>query len=184
MKEMRKFLFLLPAAAAVAAVSGRLMADVPLTGGAFSVDVLVSASGGEAASGGAMLLSAPNLGGPVFTGSVLTGGAFSLEAGAAAAAIPAETAKAGLGGAHCYPVPFKPSAGHTKITFTDLTRSARILIYTMSGQLVRTLEKSDAGDSLGWDVKNSRGESLASGVYVFVVKSATQTASGKLMIIR
>lgn len=183
MKAFKRSLLLMAPAAALAA-SGSLMADVPLTGGAFSVDVLASVSGGSAASGGTLLLSPSNMGGPAFTGSAMAGGPFSLETGAAAAVVPYAAARADLGAAHCYPVPFKPSAGHTKITFTGLTRAARISVYSVSGRLVRTLDKSDAGDTLDWDVKNSRGEDLASGVYLFVVKSAAQTASGKLMIIR
>lgn len=172
------------AVACLAAGALPLGANTPMTGGSFSVEALALVSGGEAASGGVLALSAANMGGPVFSASALTGGNFSLESGAAPAVIPYAAARTDLGAAHCYPVPFKPSAGHTKITFTGLTRSARIRVYTVGGQLVRTLDKTDSGDTLDWDVKNSRGEGLASGVYLFIVKSASQTATGKLMIIR
>ena len=94
------------------------------------------------------------------------------------------TAKSDLSTAHCYPVPFKPSAGHTKITFTDLTRSARIRIYTITRELVRTLDKSDAGDALEWDVRNGRGSAVDSGVYLFLIESTGKPKKGKLMVIR
>jgi len=162
----------------------RLSADTVMSGGNFSVPSLAALSGGGPASGGTLSLLAVNMGGPAASGVPLSGGVFSLETGGVPAAITAAAAAGDLGAAHCYPVPFKPSAGDTKITFTGLTRAARVRIYTLSGELVRTLDKSDAGDTLDWDVKNSRGENAVSGVYFFVIKSASQTASGKLMIIR
>lgn len=155
-----------------------------MSGGSFSVPVLAALSGGAPASGGAFSLLALNLGGPSFTGEQLSGGVFSLDPGAVQAVIVTDTARADLGAAHCYPVPFKPSAGHLKITFIGLTRTARVRIFTLSGELVRALDKSDSGDFLDWDVKNSRGENAVSGVYYFTVKSGSQTSTGRLMILR
>lgn len=158
-------------------------AGAAMSGGQFEVPTLSSLSGGGPASGGAFALASVNLGGPSFSAAGLTGGNFSLETGATPAVIIIEAARGTLGSAHCYPVPFKPAAGHTAITFTGLTRAARVRIYTVSGELVRTLDKNDSGETLGWDVKNSRGENVASGVYFYIVKSGSQTAKGKLMVI-
>lgn len=154
-----------------------------MSGGSFSVPLVFSVSGGAPASGGAFTLSAVSMGGPVAPSAALTGGSFSLAAGGAPAVVIIEAANATLGAAHCYPVPFKPSAGHTRITFTGLTRQARVRIYTVSGELVRTLDKNDPGETLDWDVRNARGQNVASGVYVFTVKSGGETATGKLMVI-
>lgn len=176
--------FVLFSAACLAARYGVLSANVPMTGGAFSSDLLVSVSGGGSAAGGVFTLSGANMGGPSFSSGAPSGGIFTVETGAAPAIAVYDSSSPDLSTAHCYPVPFKPSAGHTKITFTGLTQSARIRVYTLSGRLVRTLEKTGTGDTLDWDVKNAAGESLASGVYVFVVKSPSQTAYGKLMVIR
>ena len=184
MPGIKKYSFFLAAAACLTAGALPLGANTPMAGGAFGVEALASVSGGEAATGATLVLSAANMGGPVFSASALIGGIFSLETGAAPAVIPYAAARTDLGAAHCYPVPFKPSLNHTKITFTGLTSSARIRVYTVGGQLVRTLDKTGSGDTLDWDVKNSRGENLASGVYLFIVKSASQTATGKLMVIR
>lgn len=166
------------------ALCSGLPADAGMSGGAFSVPVLASLSGGAPASGGSFSLLGFNMGGPVFSGENLSGGVFSLDSGSAQAVIVYTAARADLGAAHCYPVPFKPSEGHIRITFTALTRTASVRIYTLSGELVRTLEKADSGDYMEWDVKNSRGENVTSGVYFFTVKSARQTRTGKLMIIR
>lgn len=163
---------------------GGLSANTVMNGGVFSVPVLASLSGGAPASGGSFSLLGFNMGGPVFSGESLGGGVFSLDSGSAQAVIVYTAARADLGAAHCYPVPFKPSEGHIRITFTALTRAASVRIYTLSGELVRALEKADSGDFLEWDVKNSRGENVTSGVYFFTVKSARQTRTGKLMIIR
>ena len=161
-----------------------LSAATAMTGGAFSVPVLAALSGGAPAAGGSFSLQGFNIGGPVFSGENLSGGVFSLDSGSAQAVIVYAAARTDLGAAHCYPVPFKPSEGHIRITFTALTRAVSVRIYTLSGELVRTLEKADSGDFLEWDVKNSCGENVTSGVYFFTVKSARQTRTGKLMIIR
>lgn len=154
-----------------------------MSGGAFSVPLFSTLSGGGSASGGALSIAPMSLGGPSYSASAPSGGAFTLVSGAAPALVIADAARPGLGVAHCYPVPFKPSAGHTRITFTGLTRQASVKIYTISGELVRSLQKNDVYDFIEWDAKNSRGRNVASGVYFYTVKGGGETASGKLMII-
>jgi hypothetical protein len=168
-------------AAVLACLPGAV--NAALSGGSFSVPALYSLSGGGAVSGGSFSVSALNLGGPSFSSAAPAGGAFSLASGAAPAVLVVAAARSGLGAAHCYPVPFRPALGHTVITFTALTRSASVRVYTISGELVRSLEKNDSGETLQWDARNSRGERVASGVYIFTVKSGRETADGKLMII-
>jgi hypothetical protein len=158
-------------------------AAAALSGGSYTVPVLAALSGGAAASGGAFSAGALSLGGPSYSLAPLAGGAFSLATGAAPAVVIVESDNATLGAARCYPVPFKPSLGHTSITFTGLTRQARVRIYTVSGELVRTLDKNGGGETLDWDLRNSRGQRVASGVYLYTVKSGSQTATGKLMVI-
>jgi hypothetical protein len=89
-----------------------------------------------------------------------------------------------------YPNPFNPE---TWIPFavtqdTDVT----IRIYNVSGQLVRTLNlgRLDAGyyvdksKSAYWDGKNSRGESVASGIYFYQIRAGDFFASKKLVILK
>lgn len=87
---------------------------------------------------------------------------------------------------HAFPVPFRPSLGQDRITFRGLTPSATIRIYTVTGQLVRTLTKNDpTTQDLVWlPVTNSAGQTVASGVYYYTVNGNGSRASGKLMIIR
>lgn len=157
-----------------------------LTGGASKISALSTASGGGTAANGALVLNAANIGGLTAAGARLTNGGLSITAGGTPAVVTFAfvAAKNDLTAAHCYPVPFKPTLGHTKITFTELTRSARVRIYTLSGELVRRLDKDDSGKTLEWDARNERGSAVDSGVYLWLIENAVQKKKGKLMIIR
>lgn len=155
-----------------------------LTAGASKITALSTASGGRTAAAGTVVISAVYIGGLTDSGALLTYGNSSLITGGTPALVTFETAKSDLSDAHCYPVPFKPSAGHIKITFTALTGYARIRIYTISGELVRTLSKADSDDSLDWDVRNTRGAEVDSGVYLYLIEGTGAPKKGKLMVIR
>jgi len=90
---------------------------------------------------------------------------------------------------HCYPVPFRPNIGNPKygswtdgIRFTNLPSYGKIRIYTITGELVREID-IDENEEV-WDIKNSRGEVVASGTYIWEVESDGNIKTGKLMIIR
>jgi hypothetical protein len=155
-----------------------------LSGGSLKVSALSLTSGaGTPSSGGTLTVSAGAIG-QNLAGAAMTGGTLSVTGGLVPVIVGAAAPKTDLSAAHCYPVPFKPSEGHTKITFQDLTGKAEIRIYTIAGELVRSLSKSDANDYFDWDVRNSKGEQLASGVFVYVIKAGGKTKKGKLMVIR
>ena len=90
---------------------------------------------------------------------------------------------------HCYPVPFRPNIGNTKygswtdgIRFTNLPSYGKIRIYTITGEIVREID-IDENEEV-WDVRNSNGEIVSSGVYIWEVESDGNRKAGKLMIIR
>jgi hypothetical protein len=89
-----------------------------------------------------------------------------------------------LGGAYAYPVPFKPSAGHTIITFTHLATQSTIKIFTILGELVWQGESDVNGDDVTWNVTNKDGASVASGVYIYQIKNGYSEKRGKLIIVR
>lgn len=155
-----------------------------LTGGVSKISVLLVIYGGGGASGGVSVLKNASIGGAAASGTRMTAANMSITAGWTPVVAVPITAKADLSAAHCYPVPFKPTLGHTKITFTNLTYSARIRIYTISGELVRTLDKNDSGKTLDWDVRNARASAVDSGVYLWLIESGGRKKKGKLMIIR
>lgn len=91
---------------------------------------------------------------------------------------------ANLEGLIVYPNPFRPALGHTKTTFAALTQQATIRIFTLAGQLVRKQDVSWQY-SWDWDVKNTDGEKLARGVYIWVVTNpAGEKKTGKIAIIK
>ena len=89
-----------------------------------------------------------------------------------------------------FPVPFRPNSGDvnrygswaTGIRFSNLPQQGSIDIYTISGQRVRHLD-IDANPQT-WDVKNSAGETVASGVYLWEVISGPNRKRGKLVVIK
>jgi len=93
---------------------------------------------------------------------------------------------------YVFPVPFRPNAGDRDrygswdpadlITFTNLPASGRVRIYTISGNLVRELAITPP--QIKWDVKNSEGEVVASGVYIWEVTIGGNRKTGKLIVIK
>jgi thermitase len=80
-----------------------------------------------------------------------------------------------------FPNPFRVSAGTTvNISIpTGLAGSGTdIKIYTMTGHIVRELSTPV------WDGKNADGRLVASGSYMFVVKTSAGSSSGRLAVIR
>ncbi|MDD4003959.1 MAG: T9SS type A sorting domain-containing protein [Elusimicrobiaceae bacterium] len=80
-------------------------------------------------------------------------------------------ATATLDFSYAYPNPFKKRLGHTVVTFTKLTYDAVIKIYTVSGELVKTIRKSSSVDNIAWDVRNDDGQNVASGLYIYLIES-------------
>lgn len=74
-----------------------------------------------------------------------------------------------LAEASVFPNPFKPYEGHTHMTFDGLTAYVRIEIFTIAGEKVCTLEETNGDGVTSWDVTNSDGRKLASGVYIYRV---------------
>jgi len=89
-----------------------------------------------------------------------------------------------LSDAYAYPVPFIPSRGDTSITFTNISPLCTIKVYTLNGELVRTIEHTSGKASYPWEVTNDRGDGLGSGVYLYLIKNGKDRKKGKLIIIR
>jgi hypothetical protein len=92
---------------------------------------------------------------------------------------------------YVYPNPFKPNSPSSrfysdKITFKRLPVSAKIKVFTITGELVATIEKTDPTvDYYEWDCRNNSGEKLASGVYIyFITTPEGEKAKGKFAIVK
>jgi hypothetical protein len=97
---------------------------------------------------------------------------------------------ADLSPVYAYPVPFRPDGGDPArygtwaqgITFTNLPAYGKIRIYTVAGELVRELAVTPP--SLKWDIKNSGGQTVASGVYLWEITADKARKTGKLVVIK
>lgn len=83
--------------------------------------------------------------------------------------------------------------GRAGATFINIPTDVEFIkIYTITGELVRTLDPADAREYttsgasalMIWDLNNDAGRAVASGVYLFHAKSATHTRTGKVAVIR
>lgn len=89
-----------------------------------------------------------------------------------------------------YPNPFKPNAGNIEtgtwdngIIFGNLPADTKIEIFTITGDKLLS-ERLTAGGNWKWDVKNSDGEKVASGIYVYLVRHGTDKKTGRLVVIK
>ncbi len=83
-----------------------------------------------------------------------------------------------------YPNPWRSDKHTAPMVLDHLAAGSDIRIFTISGQLVRRLA-ADALGAASWDLSNSSGERVASGIYLFLAKDAmSHDARGKLAVIR
>lgn len=97
----------------------------------------------------------------------------------------ARAAESSLSQAHAFPVPLETNKMPSVITFSDLALTCTIRIYTISGELVKTIAHTN--NTLGqeaWDTKNEDGNLVASGAYIYCIQSSSDNKQGILMIIR
>lgn len=82
-----------------------------------------------------------------------------------------------------YPNPFNPT---TTIDFYLLDKVEWTLsIYNVAGQLVREFSGHNRGDvEVLWDGRDSDGNQVASGIYLYCLKSSENTAVRKMMLLR
>lgn len=150
-----------------------------IAGGTLNLPSSAVVTGGLRSTG-ATLVNYSAIGGH---GTLMSGGTMSLIPGPLASA---KTARMNTSDSHAYPTPFMPSKGHDRITFSQLPALVTVKVFTLSGRLVKTLEKNDSTDSLVWrPVVNDQGAPLASGVYPFtVIQPGVSKRQGKVMVVK
>lgn len=83
-----------------------------------------------------------------------------------------------------YPNPCDLSKNQ-EVLIDRLPPDAKVFIYTVSGELVRTLEPLwPYVDRVTWNCKNESGKLVARGIYIILVTSPTETKTGKIAIIK
>ncbi len=109
----------------------------------------------------------------------------------------AQTATADLGNIYVVPNPyvaysnsenpslFSDARGEKQIQFRNLPKKCTIRIYTITGELVQTIEKDDNTSIAGWNLLNASGNRIAYGVYIFQVDApGVGTKIGRFGIIK
>ncbi len=105
----------------------------------------------------------------------------------AAPTVTAESQKASANDIGVYPNPyyaFNPAETNSLnrfVTFNNLPPNAKIRIFNLAGQLVRTIDKTEAGNSSQfqrWDLLNTSGLPVATGMYIAYIE-ATLPATGQ-----
>jgi len=107
-------------------------------------------------------------------------------------------AAGGLSALRVYPIPYRPNGADADkgrpysstdpdsgIIFDNLPQNVKVKIYTLTGQLTRSLSSSDSNGKLRWDVLNDSGQDVATGGYIAVISSpGTSAVVKKLLVIR
>jgi hypothetical protein len=82
-------------------------------------------------------------------------------------------------GAVAYPIPFSLSRHSNLIFWGTYVPYAKIQIFTLGGELVKTLEERNGASNLSWDGRNEKGDKVARGIYIYIVKDTT----GKIAVV-
>lgn len=98
--------------------------------------------------------------------------------------------KEDLNDAYVYPNPFSGTSGQNFITFANLTVTAQIDIFDLTGRFIRTIQETEGFGGVEWDLKDTNGNLVPTGIYIYIAKgknSAGQDVTdktGKFMIVR
>ena len=79
-----------------------------------------------------------------------------------------------------YPNPCRTES----VTFANLPTKETIKIFTISGELVKTLQKDDPGTTKSWNIDTKTGNRVASGIYIYFIESGNKQKFGKIAVIR
>jgi len=95
------------------------------------------------------------------------------------------------------PNPIETNPWVNRVRFINLPSDATITIFTLAGDLVKTIRSNDVvyksrdvavtGDFTGvaeWDLTTKNNQETVSGVYIYVVESSKGTHTGKFVIMR
>jgi hypothetical protein len=126
----------------------------------------------------------------------ITGGSYEVISGGAGSGIVIQVgASSSLDNVKVYPNPYKPGTGSIYdnsslgegIVFSNLTPNANIKIFNIAGELVAEFNETNGDGKYLWNTRNSKGEKVASGVYIYYIKNPAdgkQKAKGRIVIIR
>lgn len=74
--------------------------------------------------------------------------------------------------------------GEHRLQFVNLPGQCTIRIYSLAGELVRSLNHDTGTGAENWDMLSEAGRGIASGIYLFNVESAYGSYTGKFAVIK
>ncbi len=92
--------------------------------------------------------------------------------------------------AYVYPNPFTSTSGQSFTTFANLTKTASISIFDLTGKFIRTVEETEGFGGVQWDLKDINGIDVPTGIYIYMAKGKNSAGAdvedktGKFMVIR
>ena len=98
--------------------------------------------------------------------SSVSSGSIEINSGAGSYIVLTGYAK-DLSDVYVYPNPVKIKSGTSKITFANLPTHVRITIWTIDGNKIGELEENDGNGGVDFSLRNSSGELISSGVYIY-----------------
>ncbi|MFA6597653.1 MAG: S8 family serine peptidase [Ignavibacteriaceae bacterium] len=116
-----------------------------------------------------------------------TNGSIAIEAGAGSEVVLVAKAE-DLANVFIYPSPSKISLGG--VTFANLPQYAEIFIYSLTGSKINHIFETDGNGGLTWDFKDTNGNIVSSGIYLYLIKQLDNNKNelsqkiGKLAIIK
>lgn len=104
---------------------------------------------------------------------------------------PISTGEDGVEGIYVFPNPLRTGAGFPKdeggtVTFKNVPAGSKVMIFTAAGDKIIDLEPDTIqGGNMEWDTRNSSGETIVSGVYLYLVEvPESDDHWGRLVVIR
>ena len=98
--------------------------------------------------------------------SSASSGSIEINSGAGSYIVLSGYAK-NLSDVYVYPNPVKIDNGTSKITFANLPTHVRITIWTIDGNKIGEVEETDGNGGVDFNLRNSSGELISSGVYIY-----------------
>lgn len=72
----------------------------------------------------------------------------------------------------------------SQVNFIHLPPAAKISIFSMTGDLIETIQHTDGTDSENWNLLSRNGQAIVSGLYLFVVETENDSYVGKFVVVR
>lgn len=79
---------------------------------------------------------------------------------------------------------WESNEGERRIQFVNLPDQCTIRIYTLAGELIRTLRHDNGTGAENWDMVSEAGRGIASGVYLYNVESEVGSFTEKFAVIK